>query len=181
MGTWERDEEFYCPCPCGNGSVVEVTETPDNGWSRTNKWLSLECRACSDIWTLNGQRLVHKAQRALYWAAHQEAEKLGTTVRAELDAVVDAFVSAAGFLSYKSEWQHLNPICNEGPIKYKRGREAGKKASSLCHSMANVDWILNTMEHSNAVEDLLASYKRALSSAARLEKNIQNIVLGKSA
>jgi hypothetical protein len=37
-------------------------------------------------------------------------------------------------------------ICNEGPIRYKRARERGDTASSMCNPFLNIAWIIDNMQ-----------------------------------
>jgi hypothetical protein len=63
------------------------------------------------------------------------------------EQAIDQVVSAARFPDFKTERLFLMNagVCSEGPIRYRRAREAGQSASSMCSPMANLGWLASQL------------------------------------
>lgn len=154
MGT-ETFESTLAVCPCGNGSIVEIKVSYDNGWSPCDRSTEIRCPKCVKEWRVFGKFLeeIHLPDPAFQWIRdrydiQQEVARIGRLI------VDDRFPENVDF---KEEHQILTKarICDLGPIVYKRRRIAGSLPSKLCGEFhRNTSWLKSNCRNSAWEADL---------------------------
>lgn len=99
---WDSDEREI-PCPCGKGLVVVTTTTPDHAYVtayNTNHSVTIRCAPCSNIYVVDGTRLVRRTDMA----ASREARSVYEKARKALDATPEMAELKRAFA------EHLGPL-----------------------------------------------------------------------
>jgi hypothetical protein len=148
MSTSEKYTNVLGNCPCGKGEVLEHVDSPDNGWSKTRFEHELSCSSCAAEWDIDGSgHLINKAAQSECSRA-TSAAIAGRTRLAELHVkAIDTILQANHITDPKNEHELLIGVglCDEGPIRYKRFRQDGRTAGSLCDPSKNLTWIMTEL------------------------------------
>lgn len=174
MSTSETWTKTYSRCPCGDGKIFEDVDSPDNPWSRPSSEFRLDCPMCAKEWVLNlsGSELHNRAASEASSDAWQHIYEIEKKLKPLAEQAIDQVVSAARFPDFKTERLLLMNagVCSEGPIRYRRAREAGRSASSMSRPMANLSWLASQLGDpalANEINDL--AEQRADWEVARTE------------
>lgn len=144
MSTSELWTNIYSPCPCGCGRILEHVDSPDNAWSRTTRDYELDCKVCSKVWILLDKELRHRAAHEASSRAYTQKSELSRELKKLGCMAIDMILNVSRLSTPKQEYAALQEagVCSEGPIRYKRARDRGISAGSMCSPLSNVDWIV---------------------------------------
>lgn len=180
MSTSEKWTNDYSPCPCGKGKILEHVDAPDNPWSRMSYSYSLECEKCLSDYILIGTELRQKQAYEEAQNSWENKYRVEKCLKELCSAAIDEIITGM-FISPKDEYKLLKSVglCSEGPIRYPRLRQGGKKPSELCHVLANINWINSKLSDAIRVERIsklkkeMDQYENDWHNASKKEDPIQ--------
>ena len=164
--SWEQDTTKLESCPCGRGHVLEIEHYPDNSWSRPWAELQLDCDICRREWVIRSDRLYRIADdRVCDSARKATAAAEGLYIQAAR-AAIDYIIANSAVSRPRDEHTILTGarLCHDGPIVYKRHRDAGASPGDRCQPLGNLDWIAERLSDSSIRKTLAAAerdYRRA--------------------
>ena len=165
MSTSEKWTNTYSRCPCGSGRILQHVDSPDNPWSRTTRTYELDCETCMEVWVLRGKELRKRGADEAGSQGYSRKSDLERDLKKIGTVAVDRILDAASLSTAKEEYRFLKEarICTEGPIRYKRAREGGAPAVSMCNPLLNIDWIVARLPDrilAAKIEELVAEGKK---------------------
>lgn len=124
MGTWETFVQDIEGCPCGQGKIQRVIESPDNPWSSVHTSYRLACNHCSENWEMGYQgTLTELASEKEYKLALAASAVAADDLQSYLNSLL-SLVTLPIFKRKVDEFEYLRNqgLYNETLGKYKYAR-----------------------------------------------------------
>lgn len=174
MSTSEIFEENVSKCPCENGVIVKIMDSPDNPWSRVHISYEINCAQCKNEWQVRESYLINQSDHENWVNKRNEANHLKSELGNLASKILDNFVFSYGFNNFKEEHEFFfkKGICTEGPIKYKRFRTNGHLPSKHCTPTNNKDWLLEAASNQGLHDEILS-----LLTKIKIEEKNENTLL----
>ena len=157
MSTSEKWTDEYL-CLCGKGKILAHVDSPDNPWSGCRCNYEIVCATCSSEWVIDGKYLYNRASHdksASLWTQHCDiGRKIAECGRTGIDEII----ADRKYSTPKEEYEFLKAmkLSDEGPIRYKRARLAGKSASSMCNARNSISWIIDNVPNPRTKADIIS-------------------------
>lgn len=133
------EERFYndiAECPCGDGKIVSVFHSPENGWSRPYETTEINCLECDKAWDLDfsGKELIDRASRAESRNADSAAKEANIALVTYLNSILPKVTLPA----FKTQAKEHEFLANAGLYHGKVGEYRYERRTKTMEEIARV-------------------------------------------